>query len=69
MKMNKELKIEGIVIGICFILMLIGLFIQYSTFCNLRDTLGLFVLITSSPLFVLVVISAIFYWIWKVYKY
>lgn len=63
MRLNKQLKVEGIAITICLILLCIGVSLK------LVETSGIFVIILSSPLFVLVVIALLIYWIYQVIRY
>jgi len=69
MKLNRELKLEGIIIGVCFVLMCIGLILRYGPYYGLNPMLWIFVIITSSPLFVIVVAASSLYWIGKARKY
>jgi len=70
MKINKELKLEGIVVGVCLLLMWIGFtYWYYASFNELSQIQHIFMFITTSPLFVLVVIATSLHWIWKLYKY
>lgn len=64
MKLNKQLKTEGIVIIICFILMCMGLILWHGF-----EMKNIFTMILQSPLFVLIVIGALIYWIYQVFKY
>jgi arginine exporter protein ArgO len=63
MRLNKGLKIEGVAITICMILLIIGVLLR------IMGTSGILVVILSSPLFVLVVVALLFYWIYQAYKY
>ena len=64
MKLNKQLKTEGIVIIICFILMCIGLILWHGL-----EIKNIFTMILQSPPFVLVVIALLIYWIYQVIRY
>lgn len=73
MKLNKSLKIEGIFLGLCIVLILVGFAMyftnQYTTSHGGLNLWFIFVYVTTSPLFIILIIADLIYWFWRVNKY
>jgi len=63
MKLNKSLKIEGIIAIILLVCMSTGLYLWYHATRPLSSISGIFIIITSSPAFVFITIIAVIYWV------
>jgi hypothetical protein len=67
-KLNKQLKIEGIAILILFLLFVIGAIFAFV----FPDSLGnyrIFAIMLTSPLLLMALIAVLIYWIYQVFKY
>ena len=68
MKLNKQLKVEGVAVMILLILFCIG-----ATFLFVfPDSLGIykiFIIMLTSPLLVMILIVVLLYWIYQVVRY
>jgi hypothetical protein len=63
MKLNKQLKTEGIIIMICLILLCIGVMLR------VMGPSGIFIGFFTGPFVVLVIIALLIYWIYQVVRY
>lgn len=69
MKLNKTLKIEGMIISILITLSIIGLILWHTRLFYHSDFLTVLAIFGSATILHVIIIGGFFYWLWRLYKY